>query len=297
MTTVHAPSTVELKMNTLGKPRHKSMDRDDLFDNEARPTVDAINALIRDIYDAGLAMTSWYGSVEAPQTGVGLDNRGPNYEPLPGQADDNRLPWFLYWEIEWVMRNGPRLEPGMRVLDIGGTGSLFSCYLASRGVEVHTIDINPDLLKLSDKLAKKMGWNMKSYAMDAQALKFEDEFFDHAYSICVFEHLDFYIKRRTFCETHRTLKDHGVLSITFDYDNPAPYVFDYGDFDPRPRNQIHNPDRVREIFHDNGLMEMVGGPHFHDNGKRYLSPPQAAKLARPRDYSFGAVFLQKRSYW
>lgn len=288
---------VELRLNSVGKPRHKSMDRDDLFDAEARPTVDAINKLITDVYDAGLQMTSWYGSVEAPGTGVGLDNRGPNYEPLPDAADDNRLPWFLYWEIEWVMRNGPAIGPGMKILDAGGTGSLFSCYLASLGAEVHTIDINPHLINLSNKLSKKMGWNMKAYAMDAQALEFEENFFDHAYSICVFEHLDFYIKRRTYCEMHRTLKNDGVLSITFDYDNPAPYVFDYGDFDPRQRNQINNPERVKEVFNDNGLMEMVGGPDFHDNGKRYLSPPPAAKLQNPRDYSFGAVFLQKRSYW
>src|SRR5690606_17676105 len=124
--------------------------------------------------------------------------------------------------IEWMIRNFPALKPGMKVLDAGGTSSLFSCYLASKGVEVHSIDINPQLIDTANKIGKKMGWGMHAYAMDAQALKFDEGFFDHAFSICVFEHLDFYIKQRALVEFHRTLKPGGHVGITFDYNNPAP---------------------------------------------------------------------------
>ena len=276
---------------------NKSMDRDDLLAEAAAPTVDGINQVVRDVYETGVLMTSWYGSIESPRTPIGRDNLCPDYEPLPDAADDNRLPWFLYWEIEWVMRMGPRVEPGMRVLDAGGTASLFSCYLASRGVEVHSIDINPRLVKRSNKLAKTMGWNMKAYAMDIGETTFADEFFDHAYSICVFEHLDFYVKQRAYAEIHRTLKPGGRLSITFDYANPAPFVFACGDFDSRPRNAIDTPQRVKQVFAGGGLFDWAGNPDFVDNGKRYLVPPPVARVPDPGDYTFGAVFLERQDLW
>ncbi len=276
---------------------NKSMDRDDLFAEAALPTVDRINQLIQDIYGKKQMMTSWYGTIEAPFTGVGLDNRGNSYEVLPGAVDDNRIPWFLYWEIEWVIRNGPRLEQGMRVLDAGGTSSLFSCYLASLGLEVHSVDLNPALVENAETLSKKMGWNLRAYAMDMAALEFEEGFFDHAFSICVFEHLDFYTKQKAMLEIHRCLKPGGQLSLTFDYANPAPFVFGVNRFDSRYRNALNSPERVTEVFCANGLFELRGNQEFYDNGKRYLVPPADADLENPTDYSFGALFLRKKDFF
>ena len=276
---------------------NKTMDRDDLFTEAAKPTVEAINDLIRDIYSKNQAMSSWYGTLEAPFTGVGLDNRGTAYEPLPGAADDNRLPWFLYWEIEWVIRNGPKLEKGMRVLDAGGTSSLFSCYLASLGLEVHSIDINPNLIKNAQELASVMNWNMRVYSMDIEKTTFEDMSFDHAFSICVFEHLDFYTKQKAMIEIHRCLRPSGQLCLTFDYLNPAPFVFGYNHFDTRPRNALDSPERLKKTMCANGLFELTGNQEFSDNGKRYLEPPQDAALKHPNEYTFGSLFLKKKDFF
>ncbi len=276
---------------------NKTMDRDDLLGEAARPTVEHVNQLVKDIYDRKQVMTSWYGTLEAPFTGVGLDNRGRSYEPLPGAVDDNRIPWFLYWEIEWVIRNGPRLEKGMRVLDAGGTSSLFSCYLASLGLEVHSIDLNPNLQKNARRLSKKMGWNTQVYSMNMEKLAFDEDFFDHAFSICVFEHLDFYTKQKAMLEIHRCLKPGGQLSLTFDYLNPAPFVFGVNRFDDRHRNALNSPERVKEVFCTTGLFEMRGNQELWDNGKRYLQPPPDAGLKDPNDYTFGALFLLKREFF
>jgi 2-polyprenyl-3-methyl-5-hydroxy-6-metoxy-1,4-benzoquinol methylase len=276
---------------------NKTMDRADLFDEVAQPTVAAINQLIRDIYGKKLAMTSWYGTLEAPGTGVGLDNRGVSYEPLPGAVDDNRIPWYLYWEIEWVFRNGPKLQSGMRILDAGGTSSLFSSFLASLGAEVHSIDINPKLIANARKLARKMRWNVQAYAMDIEKMEFDDMFFDHAYSICVFEHLDFYTKQKAMVEIHRCLKPQGQLCLTFDYMNPAPYVFNCNKFDDRPRNALDSPQRLKDVLLAGGLFELTGNQEFFDNGRRYLTPPPVAGLENAADYTFGAMFLQKRDFF
>jgi len=281
----------------MTEPINKSMDRADLLDEAAKPTIAAINQLISDIYKKKLVMTSWYGTLEAPHSDVGLDNRGDVYEPLPDAADDNRIPWFLYWEIEWVIRNGPKLEKGMRILDAGGTSSLFSTYLASLGVEVHTIDINPHLIANAKKLARKMKWDMQAYAMNIDNMSFEDMFFDHAFSICVFEHLDFYTKQKAMIEIHRCLKPGGQLCLTFDYMNPAPFVFGYNQFDSRPRNALNSPRRLKEVLCGGGLFELLGNQEFFDNGKRYLAPPRAAHQEKAGDYTFGSLFLKKKDFF
>lgn len=291
---------------------NKTMDRSDLLAGEAKPTLTALDRLIETIYSTGLFMTSWYGSLPAEEGAVsdehlvkralakiperrnsapivGIDNRGSDYEPLPGATDDARLPWYLYWEIFWLLRNGPRIDPQMRLLDAGGTSSLFTCYLASLGCLVHSIDLNERLVANADQIASVMGWQMFSYAMDMQELHFENEYFDHAYSICVFEHLDLQARQLALGELARCLKPNGTLSITFDYRNPAPYMAKRGPA-VRAEDQLTTPDDIRRSFLSTGYFELVGNHEFFDNGQSYLVHPTRGKLP----YTFGAIFLRKK---
>lgn len=208
-------------------PINKTMNRDDLLEPEAARVTDDLNVLIRGLYSRGLQMTSWYGSLPRsesrwsrvrdwvsgrdPQShGIGMENRGPNYQPLPGVADDMRIPWYLYWETAWLLLHGPVLRPGMRLLDAGGTSSLFTCYLASLGHEVHSVDINPTLVDNGNRIARHMAWRMHSYNMDMAALNFADGYLDHAYSVCVFEHLDAGPKQIALHQIARCLKPEGA---------------------------------------------------------------------------------------
>lgn len=78
------------------------------------------------------------------------------------------------------MRHGPLLIPGMKLLDAGAMSSLFSCYLASLGHEVHFIDLNKGLVSNANRITEAMGLKMFSRAMSMTKLDFEDECFDHA---------------------------------------------------------------------------------------------------------------------
>jgi 2-polyprenyl-3-methyl-5-hydroxy-6-metoxy-1,4-benzoquinol methylase len=285
--------TMKRQKNDL-YPVNKTMEQEDLLSEEAQKTVKALDILISKIYLKRQVMTSWYGTLEAPFTEVGFENRSTGYRALPGVVDDNRIPWFLYWEIEWVMRNGPRLKRGMRVLDAGGTSSLFSCYLASLGLEVHSIDINPVLVNNAKKLSSAMNWNMHAYEMGIENMLFEEHFFDHAFSICVFEHLDFYTKQKALIEIHRALKPGGEFCLTFDYVNPAPYVFSSYGYDKQDRNALNSPERVKKVFCGNNLFKVKGNQEFHDSGKRYLQPPRDACINPPKNYTFGALFLRRK---
>jgi SAM-dependent methyltransferase len=287
-------------------PINKTMHRDDLLAPEAMQIVDDLNVLIHRLYSSGVSMTSWYGTLREDESrlrsllrrlwagrmkapAIGIDNRGPDYEPLAGAADDRRIPWFLYWESAWLLLHGPRLHGGMRLLDAGGTSSLFSCYLASLGYEVHSVDLNPALVNNGNAIARAMSWRMHSYNMDMAALRFEDGSFDHAYSVCVFEHLDYSTKQAALREIARCLKTGGRLSITFDYRNPAPFVVGVGT-DPRECNRLHSSDDLRRSFLSTGCFTPVGNQEFHDDGTSWLIHPGVSG-APP--YTFGALFLQR----
>jgi SAM-dependent methyltransferase len=188
------------------------------------------------------------------------------------------------------MTHGPRLEPHHRVLDAGGTASLFSCQLASRGVNLQSVDLNETLVDAGRETAAAMGWKMSSHCMDMTSLEFDDASFDSAYSICVFEHLEAAMRRRALSEIARVLKPGGVLSITFDYRGPGVNLGGKG-LDYTPENLIRSPADVARHFFSNDELEVLGNPEFHDNGQSYLVWP----ADRSQHYTFGAVFLRKRS--
>jgi len=297
----------------MNKIINKTMERSDLLTAEAEPIIQAINNLIKTLYSKKLYMTSWYGTlpkskkIKLNRAGlknlieiimrkkenkeeIGMNNRGPDYIPLPNSADDGRIPWYLYWEIFGVLKNGPQLKNNMKVLDAGGTSSLFTCYLSSLGVEVHSIDTNKKLVSNGNKIAKTMGWNMFSYEMNMGKLDFRDEYFDNAYSICVFEHLNYEIKQSALSEISRCLKPNGVLSITFDYRNPAPAISGFGP-DIGKENQLTTEEDIKRNFLSNEYFELVGNQNFYNNGKSYLVHPKFNNAP----YTFGAIFLKKRS--
>ncbi|MGB9593775.1 MAG: hypothetical protein ACPL7R_06540 [Anaerolineae bacterium] len=105
---------------------NKTMNRADLDTPQARRIVAELNDLIRTLQARGLVASSWYGALDMPPALKALEqvNRGLDYEPLPGAADDARYPWFLYWEIAWVVMHAG-FQPGQTVLDLGGSRRCF----------------------------------------------------------------------------------------------------------------------------------------------------------------------------
>jgi len=302
---------------------NKTMSRSDLLGTDAEQTIQELNRLIRKLYRKGLWMSSWVGTLpEEPTERAGLLQRirkkcsllskragmprthrqearalargieqRLDYQALPDSADDIRFPWFLYWEIYWVLKTiSPYLQPGARLFDGGGSASLFTCYLASLGFEVHSVELNPTLSRQCQIIAKSMGWNLHSYIMDMRRLNFPDEYFDHAFSICVFEHLDYDIKQAGLSEIARCLKPGGLLAITFDYRNPAPGVVGYGK-DTRPRNQLKSEEDIERTFLRSGHFDLVGNKRFFDNQESYLIHHRFGNTP----YTFGAIFLRKKN--
>lgn len=285
---------------------NKTMNRADLDRPEARRIVDGLNALIRLLQARGLAASTWYGRLEMPPDVQAVDraNRGPGYQPLPDAADDARYPWFLYWEIAWVAMHGD-FRPGQSVLDLGGSSSLFSFYLASKGLRVTTVDLQAHLVDNANYVAKAMGWAMDNRVMDMRALALGQQF-DHVTSICVLEHLTPSDRKAAVAQAGACLRPGGRLSITFDYRNPARTM------------RIASPRDVEEQFILPSGLRVRGNRVFVDAGPDYLFQPfyfeqpfrfweykalsvlrgdfrvwEFLRIKRRNDYTFGALFLEK----
>jgi hypothetical protein len=284
---------------------NKTMDRGDLDDPGAREVCSELNRLVHDLGERGLRASNWYGALEwtGGERAWEQVNRGPGYEPLPGAADDSSFPWFLYWEIAWLARHVD-FRPGERVLDLGGSSSLFSFWLASRGLEVMTVDLQEGLVAHADEVAAVMGWSLRNRRMDIREIDLSERF-DHVTSVCVFEHIPISDRVDITAHIRELLVEGGSLSLTFDYGNPS------------RRARIGSPADVEEQFVAPSGLRVRGNPTFEDNGLRYLQhpfhhprareegwqdlaveqgqfgPEQVGETSRGKEYTFGALFLER----
>jgi len=285
---------------------NKTMDRRDLYSSDAIPIIAELNSLIRALQTRGLAVSSWYGTFDLPRGSVTVEraNRGFGYAPLEDAADDRLFPWFLYWEIVWVALHA-QFQQGQSVLDLGGSSSLFSFYLALLGCRVVTVDLQRNLVENANHVAGEMGWDLQNFVMDMRALSF-DQTFDHVTSICVFEHLRPKDRMASVSRVRNFLRPGGRFSITFDYRNPA-----------RPM-RIQSSQDVEDQFVRHSGLRVRGNPVFADDGRNYLLQPfylrqplrfwkykaysilhghfpiwEFLRTKQANDYTFGALFLEK----
>lgn len=285
---------------------NKTMDLEDLKSREGAAIIDELNNLIDKMKNKDLNISSWYGSFELSGDTNSSEwiNRGFGYRGLEEAVDDRNFPWFLYWEIVWIVLNNEFLSKH-KVLDLGGSSSLFSYYLASKGIDVTTIDLQKELVDNANLVAEQMGWNLKNYVMDMRVLKFDSKF-DHITSLCVYEHIPMYERVGINSKIKELLVDKGKFSITFDYRNPSKLA------------RISSAEDVYNQFVKPSGLRLIGNQDFYDNGKSYLLHPYYSKKAawkwklrylvkgdiclrdifrtkEENDYTFGALFLENCS--
>jgi 2-polyprenyl-3-methyl-5-hydroxy-6-metoxy-1,4-benzoquinol methylase len=284
---------------------NKSMDRADLFTEQGRKVCQELNDLVRWLDAKQLTTSAWYGWLQLTGEPLSFEqmNRGLTYEALPDAVDDLRFPWFLYWEIAWLMEHAG-FEPGQKVLDLGGSCSLFAYYLASKGFDVVTVDLQQKLVDIANDVAQKTGWKLRNYAMDMRRMNFNEKF-DHITSVCVFEHIPMYDRVEINKGIRDLLVEGGRFSITFDYRNPSRFA------------RINTPQDVDDQFVKPSGLKIRGNYPFHDTEKNWLLHPfyhpnapfserwlefrrghfgllDMLRRKQEDDYSFGALFMEKR---
>jgi len=107
---------------------------------------------------------------------------------------------------QWV-QTAAGFRAGLRVLEVGcGTG-FFSEIFLQTGVELHAIDISPELL---EKAVERCRNRADFRVCDIESLPFQDGYFDAVIGVRVLHHLDM---EAAFKEIRRTLKKGGCLAF------------------------------------------------------------------------------------
>ena len=239
---------------------NKTMDLNDLNNKDAKLLIQELVDL-NNLYEKNNChISSWIGEVIPSKDNMktNLANRGYDYKPILDYELDLKYPTFLLWEIYWVYSNLHLKEKSL-VLDIGGACSLFSFYLASKGMKVVAIDINQKVVDEANRIAKVMNLNYEAICMDAEEyLKSCNLKFDCITSICVFEHIEKNKRKRIVENIYKCLSKDGLVAFTFDYKNPSKFV------------GINNEDDIKEQLTSNNLR-IIGNKDFYDNNINYLT--------------------------
>lgn len=108
---------------------------------------------------------------------------------------------------------GVGLKPGATVLDVAcGPGTL-SLKAARTAGKIHGIDFSKSMLDCFEREIERAGHgHIETHHGDAQALPYEDNTFDNAFSL--FGLMFFPDRGKGFAEIHRTLKPGGTIAVT-----------------------------------------------------------------------------------
>ncbi len=104
-----------------------------------------------------------------------------------------------------VMRQFGDLK-GKRILDLGCGAGEASVYFALKGGDVFSVDLSDEMLKKANELAAAHGVAIQTFAMPAEALRFDDNLFDYIYGSSILHHADL---SQTIKEVTRVLKKNG----------------------------------------------------------------------------------------
>jgi 2-polyprenyl-3-methyl-5-hydroxy-6-metoxy-1,4-benzoquinol methylase len=280
---------------------NKTMAREDLSSPQAQVVIEELNNLIEEVRGKGLKISTWYGSFDLAAEPLEPLNRGYEYTPLANAIDDACFPWFLYWEIVWIVLNND-FKSGQRLLDLGGSSSLFSYYMASKGLDVSTVDLQQELADNGNITAEKMGWQLRNYTMDMRSMEFDTRF-DHITSVCVFEHIPMYDRVEINKEIKALLKDGGHFSITFDYRNPSRLARITSARDVHEQFVVPSGLEVRgNTFHDEETNYLLN-PFFYKHRlyryklgcirNRHFMPWEFFTVKTKNDYTFASLFMKK----
>ena len=108
-------------------------------------------------------------------------------------------------------------ERSLRILDCGGCSSAVDFYLAEKGFQVCSIDLNEYLVFNSNFIAQKKQLPLTNVKADMTKLPFADDSFDIVFSISVLEHIEKKLRFLALREMERIVSPGGFIFNTFDY--------------------------------------------------------------------------------
>jgi 2-polyprenyl-3-methyl-5-hydroxy-6-metoxy-1,4-benzoquinol methylase len=180
--------------------------------------------------------------------------------------------WLRTWEYTGAIVE-TEVDSRMKVLDVGGTGTIFSYYLAVQGCRVTTVDIDQGKVDDAAKVSADLNLKMDHRCISITDVEFAENEFDRIFCICVIEHLTPEDQKTALKRMARFLKPGGLLYMTFDVG------FNAADF------PIVDEEQIRERYINASGLTLVGNTAYQfDANDLNLNHP---------DYCFGSLMLVK----
>jgi 2-polyprenyl-3-methyl-5-hydroxy-6-metoxy-1,4-benzoquinol methylase len=131
---------------------------------------------------------------------------------------------FIFNSYSVIGKEVERYVPaGGKILDYGCGRGLISCALASKGFEVHGVDISNEPLDIAKKLADELHCRVSFHLIDDGKLPFQDISFDLVLSHWAFHEIDQDHQLKVVTELYRVLKVGGYVLIV-DQEGVAPFT-------------------------------------------------------------------------
>lgn len=141
-----------------------------------------------------------------------------------------------------------KLEPGMRILDIGTGAGFLAILCAQQQANVVGIDLSPDMIKAAKENVQKFNQHVTFQVMDAEQLLFEDGTFD----LVIARNVTWLLPNTTkaYSEWLRVLKVDGTLiNIDADYGNTS-----FESYNDIPNNHAHHK-LGKQMLHESEALK------------------------------------------
>ncbi len=181
--------------------------------------------------------------------------------------------------VEQTVGREPLRGDRHRVLDFGGGATLPVYYLAAKGTEVLSLDIDRMLVDATNSAARERRWPLRGSTFDLLHSPPPADWgqFDAVLSFSVLEHLPKDTQPEVMARLASLLRPGGILALTFDYGEAAPKA-----------EALRDVGEVERLVAASGLALLDGRP-FRDTGERFILDQRHPDLR----FTFGSLFLKR----
>ncbi|HUJ78791.1 MAG TPA: class I SAM-dependent methyltransferase [Nitrospiria bacterium] len=183
---------------------------------------------------------------------------------------------FKMWEYARGLAFS-QIRPPMRVLDFGGGATLPVFFLAERGCEVVSVDINQRFTDYANAFAARHALRLTASSRDLVSSPVPEDWgmFDRIISFCVIEHLPQDAQVPTMKKLAGLLRPGGIMAVTFDFGPQAPSEW--------PLRSRQDVDR---LVRESGLR-LIGNTDFRSVDRFYVID----KKYPHAKFTLGSLFL------